>query len=394
MAESKKISTSEETEKPDSSYVHKGIKCDGCGKEPIVGFRFKCLKCQDFDLCKPCFAASNHRQDFPGHIFKALVKAPEPDPEPDQIQVKYQDISPHLGGSRKLPYTRSSTVIKGTTGDDARKSSGSAVSSADASPWWRTKLQDDIDNGDRVLAESRPAPRTRESGGGARMLHASSGRSGFDLLPIKKNFPINQQVLAHIEKVSSRLPKGHSLVIYDTTVITNLDKSLQEKKALVASPSMNVDNPTPRSPSPSPPPLLPPPFEMPSHEEMAKMLAYEQELRLSPETQKWFDDHLHENSDEFYKQLQMNVAKKFGRELEIEQQIVVYALRSVQTLYPKVVQEVKPFWIIYNRATDGNLKKGDLIPNDKINLVDLDLVKPVSLPNDDIPTVLIAGSSS
>ena len=34
--------------------VHKGIRCDGCGLHPIVGWRFKCTICDDYNLCENC----------------------------------------------------------------------------------------------------------------------------------------------------------------------------------------------------------------------------------------------------------------------------------------------------------------------------------------------------
>ena len=33
---------------------HKGIKCDQCFKEPIIGFRYKCSQCQNYNLCEVC----------------------------------------------------------------------------------------------------------------------------------------------------------------------------------------------------------------------------------------------------------------------------------------------------------------------------------------------------
>ena len=34
--------------------VHFGVKCDGCGTFPIIGCRFKCAVCDDFDFCEEC----------------------------------------------------------------------------------------------------------------------------------------------------------------------------------------------------------------------------------------------------------------------------------------------------------------------------------------------------
>jgi len=36
--------------------LHHHITCDGCGKEPLVGRRWKCTACPDFDLCGACYA--------------------------------------------------------------------------------------------------------------------------------------------------------------------------------------------------------------------------------------------------------------------------------------------------------------------------------------------------
>eukprot|EP00741_Cyanophora_paradoxa_P020586 tig00021275_g19870.t1 len=40
--------------------VHRGVTCDGCQMNPIVGPRFKCLQCKDYDLCSACEKAGTH----------------------------------------------------------------------------------------------------------------------------------------------------------------------------------------------------------------------------------------------------------------------------------------------------------------------------------------------
>ncbi|OMJ69859.1 hypothetical protein SteCoe_32295 [Stentor coeruleus] len=40
--------------------IHQNIICDGCNIGPIVGIRYKCTTCHDFDLCENCEEKSNH----------------------------------------------------------------------------------------------------------------------------------------------------------------------------------------------------------------------------------------------------------------------------------------------------------------------------------------------
>jgi hypothetical protein len=42
--------------------VHNRVSCDGCGVSPIVGIRYKCTVCHDFDYCENCERAGNHDQ--------------------------------------------------------------------------------------------------------------------------------------------------------------------------------------------------------------------------------------------------------------------------------------------------------------------------------------------
>eukprot|EP00463_Aulacantha_scolymantha_P003382 TRINITY_DN4240_c0_g1_i1.p1 TRINITY_DN4240_c0_g1~~TRINITY_DN4240_c0_g1_i1.p1 ORF type:complete len:249 (-),score=32.24 TRINITY_DN4240_c0_g1_i1:152-898(-) len=48
--------------KPKTGYdpVHQGISCDACNVNPIVGIRYKCSVCPDFDLCETCNNEGNH----------------------------------------------------------------------------------------------------------------------------------------------------------------------------------------------------------------------------------------------------------------------------------------------------------------------------------------------
>ncbi|XP_043532415.1 tetratricopeptide repeat protein 32 isoform X1 [Chiloscyllium plagiosum] len=44
------------------------ILCDGCGTDPIVGTRFVCTQCDNFDYCTMCFYTRNHKD----HLFNRI----------------------------------------------------------------------------------------------------------------------------------------------------------------------------------------------------------------------------------------------------------------------------------------------------------------------------------
>lgn len=59
-------------EKVDNT-VHVGVQCDGCQMNPIVGNRYKCTACHNFDLCENCEASGSHPADHEFIKFKVAV---------------------------------------------------------------------------------------------------------------------------------------------------------------------------------------------------------------------------------------------------------------------------------------------------------------------------------
>ena len=60
----KKASQAQSEEKErEEAVVHHGVTCDGCEMANITGPRYKCVQCDDYDLCGGCEAAGRH----PGH---------------------------------------------------------------------------------------------------------------------------------------------------------------------------------------------------------------------------------------------------------------------------------------------------------------------------------------
>lgn len=51
--------------------IHHNFKCDGCGMNPIVGKRYKCNSCRNFDYCENCYEKNKYTHK---HSFNAVEK--------------------------------------------------------------------------------------------------------------------------------------------------------------------------------------------------------------------------------------------------------------------------------------------------------------------------------
>jgi hypothetical protein len=60
-------------EKNSENQVHKFITCDGCQKAPIIGKRFKCNDCDDFDYCSECYEKKDLEHNKT-HTFKMIER--------------------------------------------------------------------------------------------------------------------------------------------------------------------------------------------------------------------------------------------------------------------------------------------------------------------------------
>ena len=52
------------------STIHTDIKCNNCGKCPIIGYRYKCLECSNYNLCDECEKIVNHEHNFIRYVIK------------------------------------------------------------------------------------------------------------------------------------------------------------------------------------------------------------------------------------------------------------------------------------------------------------------------------------
>uniref|UniRef100_A0A1I8ILX9 ZZ-type domain-containing protein n=1 Tax=Macrostomum lignano TaxID=282301 RepID=A0A1I8ILX9_9PLAT len=47
-----------------SDFVHFGIECSRCGTDPLIGWRFKCSLCPNYNMCAACFHRYSHGHGF------------------------------------------------------------------------------------------------------------------------------------------------------------------------------------------------------------------------------------------------------------------------------------------------------------------------------------------
>jgi len=56
-----------------NNYIHIGIKCEKCLEEPIIGYRYKCSVCNNYNLCKKC-KEKNSFLEYHSHYFIKIKK--------------------------------------------------------------------------------------------------------------------------------------------------------------------------------------------------------------------------------------------------------------------------------------------------------------------------------
>jgi len=93
--------------------VHNRVICDGCGVNPIVGVRYKCAVCQDFDYCEKCEATTEHPHPFlkikdPKHHPRAIIAILDEDLPQEKPANGFADLGKAL--SEKLSTFSKETV--------------------------------------------------------------------------------------------------------------------------------------------------------------------------------------------------------------------------------------------------------------------------------------------
>jgi len=61
-------------EETKSTGAWKYVTCDGCDQSPLLGTRFKCVECPDYDLCQTCCLSGKHNQ----HDMIRMIQKPSP----------------------------------------------------------------------------------------------------------------------------------------------------------------------------------------------------------------------------------------------------------------------------------------------------------------------------
>jgi hypothetical protein len=80
--------------------VHTGVQCDGCNTTPIVGSRFRCETCPNYDLCSSCKMGTSHPEHefsefkYPWEASNETLVPPAP--------LGLRDRSPHVAHLQKL----------------------------------------------------------------------------------------------------------------------------------------------------------------------------------------------------------------------------------------------------------------------------------------------------
>ena len=71
-----KLRNKQKKDSQEINNIHSEYICDGCNSEPIVGIRYKCAVCYDFDYCEKCEKALGEKHGHPFLKIRYPVTAP------------------------------------------------------------------------------------------------------------------------------------------------------------------------------------------------------------------------------------------------------------------------------------------------------------------------------
>ena len=81
----------------DNGAVHRGVTCNLCSQQPIVGVRYKCANCLHYNLCETCEGTVTHLH---GHVF---FKIRIPAPPFSMPHITYRLLYPLAQGTTREP---------------------------------------------------------------------------------------------------------------------------------------------------------------------------------------------------------------------------------------------------------------------------------------------------
>ncbi len=55
--------------------VHRNVRCENCGLDPLVGYRYMCTICDDYNLCENCEEVSGHNHPFVKIYYSSLLES-------------------------------------------------------------------------------------------------------------------------------------------------------------------------------------------------------------------------------------------------------------------------------------------------------------------------------
>jgi hypothetical protein len=105
--------------------IHTRVACDGCDASPIVGVRYKCSVCQNFDFCEKCEEKATHPHAFiklnnPDIFPISIITAIEDENEAQQEQPQRCRRGQHMPNRRHHWQNRQAAAGEGQTFPNGR----------------------------------------------------------------------------------------------------------------------------------------------------------------------------------------------------------------------------------------------------------------------------------